>query len=571
MFTQSFLSLKFSLSALVFALAIGCFSFSTYIPAARAQTSNGTTVAELQAMIATLMAQISALQGGGGTVTPPIATTSTRFAVGENIKVVTGVRVRNVASVTGVVLGVQNANQTGVITAGPIVIDGHTWWKIDYATGPDGWSAQAWLVSLDTAGGLGSVQRGFYRLTKGAETKLEAGIQDAPFAKIEIPAANVDRYLNKVVMLATSNVGNTESRPWETFDSISFWSRGNKVGSRDIGAATNWHLVSGPMTPVVSLRQSYEITLFAGNIKIPAGTSYAIDLGLTVDQLAAAGDGWSFAVPTGGVVVWSDLTKHVRYGNPANNIDVTITASNPQTGISAPADSIITNASSPVATSTSGYTLADVKAITQKIVDPSPSAIDDEYTLYVVTLTSGKKYQVKAYGNGLFIQVEKDFRATGYTGDVTALLARAKAVSPVTVYQVPKITSVGVAGFTVDLETKISLGTSTSSTVCGPIKIGVVAWGDSIRENIMGRGCQSGGQKVALTHVYKRAGTFTVTVVDLSQKRVTQSVTTVAPATGSGTTASSTVGSVLGVSVTDQFAEIQMTLSNIQTILSDLK
>lgn len=68
----------------------------------------------------------------------------TGIAIGANIQTTDYVNVRTSASLTASTLGVQPINATGVITAGPVT--GHTWWNVNYASGPDGWSVQDWMV-----------------------------------------------------------------------------------------------------------------------------------------------------------------------------------------------------------------------------------------------------------------------------------------------------------------------------------------------------------------------------------------------------------------------------------------
>jgi hypothetical protein len=77
---------------------------------------------------------------------------------------------------------------------------------------------------------------------------------------------------------------------------------------------------------------------------------------------------------------------------------------------------------------TTPYVLTDVKTITSKYVDPRPTSIDDEYTLYTVTLKNGTMRTFKRgfSGPGVF---ERSVRATGYTGDIPKLIALASSVS----------------------------------------------------------------------------------------------------------------------------------------------
>ncbi len=116
-------------------LFIGCFSSVSVAKAA--------TIEELQVMIATLMAQIAAMQAAG---TPGVHATSTNpLHVGVTITTTDTIRVRSQAGVRAPFLGTQSAGVQGVVVDGPIVADGYNWFKVDYATGTDGWNAGPWL------------------------------------------------------------------------------------------------------------------------------------------------------------------------------------------------------------------------------------------------------------------------------------------------------------------------------------------------------------------------------------------------------------------------------------------
>ena len=83
-------------------------------------------------------------------------------------------------------------------------------------------------------------------------------------------------------------------------------------------------------------------------------------------------------------------------------------------------------------TKVTSFGLADVASVSIKQADPIPAAVDDEYTLYTITLKTGKVVEVKNYGNALASMNEKAFRDAGYTGDIAALkkMATAPVVTP---------------------------------------------------------------------------------------------------------------------------------------------
>ena len=76
------------------------------------------------------------------------ATTGTgTLSVGSPVRTTASLNVRATASTSGTLLGSQPTGATGTITQGPTTADGYTWWYVDYANAPDGWSAGNWLVA----------------------------------------------------------------------------------------------------------------------------------------------------------------------------------------------------------------------------------------------------------------------------------------------------------------------------------------------------------------------------------------------------------------------------------------
>jgi hypothetical protein len=79
-------------------------------------------------------------------ITSPVAV----FKIGDRVKVkVDGnLNVRTSAGVTSKSLGGQPNGALGTIMAGPTILDGQSWWKVDYAYAQDGWSLGRFLELL---------------------------------------------------------------------------------------------------------------------------------------------------------------------------------------------------------------------------------------------------------------------------------------------------------------------------------------------------------------------------------------------------------------------------------------
>src|SRR3989344_4750502 len=102
---------------------------------------------------------------GGGTPTPtptptvtptptpvPTPTPSTKFISGDRVQVILGtLNVRSCAGTACTLLGSQAVGIQGTIISGGISADGFFWWNVNYDSGVDGWSAENWLILVNTS------------------------------------------------------------------------------------------------------------------------------------------------------------------------------------------------------------------------------------------------------------------------------------------------------------------------------------------------------------------------------------------------------------------------------------
>ncbi len=122
------------------ALSLLIIGYFATVPATSAQTAP-----ELQVTVTELQAQLALLQA---VVISPAATSTNPFRLGATITTTAVIRVRSGAGTNAPFIASQPAGVHGVIVEGPVALDGYNWFKIDYATGVDGWTAGPWLREL---------------------------------------------------------------------------------------------------------------------------------------------------------------------------------------------------------------------------------------------------------------------------------------------------------------------------------------------------------------------------------------------------------------------------------------
>ncbi len=82
---------------------------------------------------------------GTGTTHTPTPTSSTKFTTGQTVRTTNILHVRSTAN--GTSIGSVQAGTTGTIISGPQNAGNYTWWKVSYATGLSGWSAESYIVA----------------------------------------------------------------------------------------------------------------------------------------------------------------------------------------------------------------------------------------------------------------------------------------------------------------------------------------------------------------------------------------------------------------------------------------
>lgn len=100
--------------------------------------------------------------------TVPPYTQNGKFVTNDRIQTTDNLRVRSTPSISGTLLATQPLGTRGVIKGGPVSSGGYTWWNIDYSSGSDGWSADAYLMKDVTGGNPSACFNFIHDLTVGS-------------------------------------------------------------------------------------------------------------------------------------------------------------------------------------------------------------------------------------------------------------------------------------------------------------------------------------------------------------------------------------------------------------------
>ena len=232
-----------------------------------------------------------------------------------------------------------------------------------------------------------------------------------------------------------------------------------------------------------------------------------------------------------GYINWGDAKEDERVSALANKPQITVklkhTYAKPGTYIIKLSEWDGKSVSRKVVVTRATYTLADVQSVTKSFVDPIPSAIDDEYTLYIIYLKSGNKYRVEASGMELSSIVTAKFRATGYTGDVNKLMAMATAT---VVKPTPRFNGFTYPVGTPNAAASVVFSFEQTEDSCGTDIMGNINWGETgvgvqTIDKIVGSTCKAGDQTFNVKHTYSQPGDYIVTLTDLNDKTATKKVT----------------------------------------------
>ncbi len=123
----------------------------------------------------------------------------------------------------------------------------------------------------------------------------------------KIYPSKFDRNLNQIKVRVSPGKDNEVEEPWVAFDELGIIVNGYEIRSVDVDQPNLWRKVSQSNSNPV-----YELTIYQGNIRIPANSSptFAADVEVNGD----VNDSWKIWIPKNGITTWSKERQHVSFG-----------------------------------------------------------------------------------------------------------------------------------------------------------------------------------------------------------------------------------------------------------------
>src|SRR3989338_6135688 len=153
----AFHSLQVQAKIFIAALLLAAALFSIPAPA-QASSLTGSQVEAIIGLLVsfgadqTIIDNVNIVLGGqtsGGVVITaeqqPVNSLVPLFEEGNRVVVTNNLTVRAAPSTSGTAIGIQPRCNIGVITGGPTSANGYIWWRVNWNTGPDGWSVQDYM------------------------------------------------------------------------------------------------------------------------------------------------------------------------------------------------------------------------------------------------------------------------------------------------------------------------------------------------------------------------------------------------------------------------------------------
>lgn len=159
-----------------------------------------------------------------------------------------------------------------------------------------------------------------FSLEKGDDATIEEGDENRVIADIEFTVEDGDATLQRIDVVFTPESLNNEKDPWDTFTEVSLWDGNKRLARVDTSRKSAWR-DENRSTGAHTLRLSGLTQL------LPEGSDQVLSLQVTVANNvrgASDGEGWSVSIPNNGIRALDASRVPVETGNANEVVSITI-------------------------------------------------------------------------------------------------------------------------------------------------------------------------------------------------------------------------------------------------------
>jgi hypothetical protein len=235
--------------------SIGVMALAMMATGMPAQTAHAATLAELQAQVQQLMAQLSQIQGGS-TATLSCGPFTQNLTLGQSGSDVTALQnflIRNGFTISAGATGYFGEQTRSAVSAFQSANG------IMPTAGFFGPATRAKVNALCTAvpspnvptpgkddsGNKPVTLRGegelrTFEFDEASKTDIKSAASDAPVAELTLEARNGDIRITRMDFALVADSGNSEKDPWDSFEDISIWKDGKKIAEKAIDRKSDY-------------------------------------------------------------------------------------------------------------------------------------------------------------------------------------------------------------------------------------------------------------------------------------------------------------------------------------------
>ena len=154
----------------------------------------------------------------------------------------------------------------------------------------------------------------------GDDTNLEEGQKNAAVMDVTFDVDDGDARINRVDLAVTADSNNDEKKPWKTFSEIAVYDGGTRLAKIDASNRSNWK-ENNPLSG------SWMIRLSGLDYVVEEGDTVELTIKATIaNSISGAGDGevWNIFVPTNGIRAMDGAKVSVYTGDTADFVTIDI-------------------------------------------------------------------------------------------------------------------------------------------------------------------------------------------------------------------------------------------------------